>query len=177
MKQKHWGYSEHKNKENMWQKLTGMKCIFYFQHMGLIANVKRPCLYTKMSVWFQITFPMRKGILYKAYLKWTAQTNFQFCLQMWQRTSRLETWTDGDNILGHARRDWTGSRRQTLNKLLNVSVQSVWLLQMKRSPSEHWMSQPLSTSLAKLREKYSIITTETRMEQVSWRFKKNSIKK
>lgn len=160
----------------MWQKLIGMKRDFYFQHMWLIANVKRPCLYTKISLWFQITFPMRNGILYKAYLKWTIETNFQFCAPNGQSTSRLETWTDGDNILGHARRDWTGSRRQTL-KLLNVSVQSVWLLQMKRSPSGHWMSQPLSTSLAKFRDKYSIITTETRMEQVSWRFKKNSIKK
>lgn len=57
---------------------------------------------------------------------------------------------------------WTGSGRQTPDKLLNVSVQSVWLLKMKRPPSEHWVSRQLSSSVAKFREKYSVITTETR---------------
>lgn len=57
----HWGYSEHQNKENMWQKLTGMKCDFYFPHMGLIANVKRTCRYAKNFSMVPDYFSSEKG--------------------------------------------------------------------------------------------------------------------
>lgn len=55
------------------------------------------------------------------------------CSEFDKSTSRLETQADGDSISGHARRNWTGSGRQTLDKLLNVSVQSVWLSLMKKA--------------------------------------------